>query len=139
MSIVVDCSLALNWVMPDEGSGQAEAVLERVVARGGVVPPLFKIEIGNALLTGVRRRRITAALFDRALERIGELPLQTDTQGAERLWTTCVDLASKYDLSLYDAVYLELALRVGLPLATFDKKLEQAAVKAGVARHDTQH
>ena len=96
------------------------------------MPPLFKIEVGNALLLAVRRKRITAETRRRAFERIGALPLEMDRQGAEKVWTECVDLAETHDLSLYDAIYLELARRIGKPLATLDKRLASAARQAGV-------
>lgn len=119
--------------MPDEHNSDAEMLLESVAINGAVVPPLFKVEVGNALLIGVRRKRIPADFPGRAFDRIDKLPLQLDTQGAERIWTNCVELAAMHDLSLYDAVYLESAKRLQLPLATLDRHLAQAAGDAGVA------
>ena len=133
MSVVLDCSIALNWVMPDESSPLAETVLQRVAVDGGTVPALFRIEVGNALLLAVRRKRITTEFRGRAFERIGALPLKQDADGADSIWTSCVDLADTHGLSLYDATYLELAKRLGLPLATLDARLANAARQAGVA------
>jgi predicted nucleic acid-binding protein len=118
--------------MPDESCPPAERLLERVAIDGGVVPPLFRIEVGNALLIAVRRKRITAELRDWAFGRIGELPLEQDRHGAAYTWTDCVELAVAHGLSLYDATYLELARRLGLPLATLDDRLARAAEQAGV-------
>lgn len=133
MSVVVDCSVALNWVMPDEDNALADALLDRVAVEGGVVPLLFPIEVGNALLLAVRRRRITTETRKSALDRIGELPLVQDREGLDRIWTDCMELAEALHLSLYDAIYLELARRLGKPLATLDARLAQAASRTGVA------
>lgn len=133
MSVVVDCSVALNWVMPDEDNALADALLDRVAVEGGVVPLLFRIEVGNALLLAVRRRRITTETRKNALDRIGELPLVQDREGLDRIWTDCIEFAEALHLSLYDAIYLELARRVGKPLATLDARLAQAASQTGVA------
>ncbi len=132
MSVVVDCSVAINWVIPDEGSLYAESILERVSVGSGVVPPLFRIEVGNSLLVAWRRKRITAELLGQALARIDALPLKQDTLGAAYVWSESIVLAQTYGLSLYDATYLELAKRLGLPLATLDTRLAQAARSAGV-------
>lgn len=132
MSIVLDCSIALNWVMPDESSPFAERTLERVAMDGAIVPMLFRIEVGNALLLAVRRKRITAETRDRAFDRIGALPLEHDRHGSELAWTDCVEIAEKHNLSLYDATYLELAKRLRRPLATLDMRLAHAAQQAGV-------
>lgn len=133
MSAVIDCSVALHWVMPDENDSDLDRLLDRVIAEGGAVPPLFRVEVGNGLLMGVRRNRFTSEFLVQALHRLDELPLHADTQGADMVWTTSVELASRYDLTLYDAVYLELALRLRLPLATLDRKLASAAKNAGAA------
>lgn len=122
----------MNWVMPDESSPFAEEVLERVAVDGGIVPSLFRVEVGNVLLLAVRRKRITPETRKKAFDRIGALPLKEDGQGAEHVWTDCIDLADRHGLSLYDAIYLELAKRLRKPLATLDSRLALAAEKAGV-------
>ena len=132
MSIVVDSSVALNWVMPDERSERSDRLLDMVAADGAIVPPLFRIEVGNALLLGVRRKRVSADFPGRAIDLIKSLPLRTDPDGQERVWSNCLALAAARDLTLYDAVYLELALRLGMPLATNDTKLAAAATLSGV-------
>jgi predicted nucleic acid-binding protein len=132
LSIVLDCSVAMNWLMPDESSPFAEEVLERVALDGAFVPPLFKVEVGNALLLAVRRKRITPGTRRMAFDRIGALPLKEDGQGAAHVWTDCVDLADKHGLSLYDATYLELAIRLRKPLATLDDRLADAARQANL-------
>jgi predicted nucleic acid-binding protein len=119
--------------MPDEDSPLAESALERVSTSGGIVPPLFRIEVGNALLIALRRKRVTADFLGKAFERFGLLPLEQDSEGADHVWTRSIDIAVTHGLSLYDATYLELALRRGLPLATLDRRLADAARNVGVA------
>jgi len=130
LSIVLDCSVAMNWLMPDETSPFADEVLEHVALDGATVPPLFKVEVGNALLLAVRRKRITPETRRMAFDRLGALPLKEDLQGVGHVWTDCIDLADKHGLSLYDATYLELAIRLRRPLATLDDRLADAAREA---------
>ncbi|MBX3579556.1 MAG: type II toxin-antitoxin system VapC family toxin [Rhizobiaceae bacterium] len=132
MSVVLDCSVALNWIMPDENDPRAAALLERVAVTGAVVPPLFRLEVGNALLLAVRRKRITEDFRSRAFAKLGNLPLEQDREGEQFTWTHCVDLAASHDLTLYDASYLEVSTRLRLPLATFDEHLAQAARRFGM-------
>ena len=145
---MIDSSVALNWVMPDEDGTLAEALMDSVSVTGAVIPALFQIEVGNTLLVGVRRRRIAAHYVQRALDLIRQLPLDMDRSSADYVWSTTIDLAAAYGLSLYDATYLELAdlhgltlydatylelaLRSGLPLATLDKRLAKAAGDLGI-------
>lgn len=132
MTVVIDSTVALNWVMPDERDPKAENLLHAVAVDGAIVPALFRIEVGQGLLMGVRRKRVPASFPREAIALLDTLPLSFDADGAELAWTTCLHLAATYGLSLYDATYLELAVRLGSPLATFDKELARAAVQAGV-------
>ena len=133
MTVVVDSSVALNWVMPDEDRTHTEALMDSVSLTGAVVPPLFQIEVGNSLLVGVHRKRIVSEYIREALDLIGLLPLRVDKYSAEYVWSTTIEIAAAYRLSLYDATYLESAIRLGLPLATLDTKLARAAETAGVS------
>jgi predicted nucleic acid-binding protein len=134
LTIVVDTSIALAWFMPDEQSSLATDVLSQVAERGGLIPPFFRIEFGNALIMAVRRKRIDMDYRRRAFERIAELELVTDHGGIDESVPVAVALADVHMLTLYDALYLELALRAGLPLATLDKQLARAALDRGVMR-----
>lgn len=107
--------------------------MDSIVSSGAVVPPLFRIEVGNSLLVGVRRKRITADYIAEALELLQQLPLLTDVDCAEYVWQTTVEIAAAYELSLYDATSLESAIRLELPLATLDTRLAHAAEIAGVS------
>lgn len=132
MSVVIDSSVALNWVMPDEDRRLTEALLDSVALTGAVVPFLFRTEVGNSLLVGVRRERIAADYVPEALDLIQRLPLRIDHLGAEYVWSTTMEIAAAYGLTVYDATYLESAIRLALPLATLDARLGRAAEIAGL-------
>ena len=133
MTIVVDSSVVLSWVMPDEDRRLTEDLLDSVASTGAVIPPLFRIEVGNSLLMGARRKRIAFEYIPEALDLIGQLPLRIDTSSADHVWDSTVELAAAYGLTLYDATYLESAIRLNMPLATLDANLAHAARRAGVS------
>ncbi|MGH8115200.1 MAG: type II toxin-antitoxin system VapC family toxin [Rhodanobacteraceae bacterium] len=132
MSLVLDCSVALAWLMPDEQSSTAQAVLDRVVASRAWVPSLWHLEIGNSLTAAVRRKCIDAAFRDASLADLALLNIQVDPDTHRFAWTDTLRLAQTYQLTLYDAAYLELAKRLSLPLATLDRDLRAAAVAQNV-------
>lgn len=123
--------MAMAWVLPDEWSPAADAVLDRVVYEGGHVPFHFPAEYANGLTMAMRKGRIDENARSAAYERYTMLNLATDHDGPARM-TAAIELADLYGLTVYDAVYLELAQRIGLPLATFDDALGHAARRAGV-------
>jgi len=133
MEVVLDSSVALAWILPDEASSRADRFLTNVPRESAFwVPALWWYEVANALTVAQRRRRLTGADTARAIELYGTLPLQTDAAlDANVLWRLQV-LADEYGLSAYDAAYLELAQRKGLRFATFDRRLVTAAQRAGV-------
>lgn len=133
MSVVVDSSVALNWIMPDEDRTLTEDLMDTVALNGAVVPPLFQIEVGNSLLVGARRNRIEGAYIGKALDLIQKLPLRIDSSSSDYVWSSTIEIAAAYGLTLYDAIYLELAIRLDLPLATLDERLAEAAAIAGVS------
>lgn len=128
--LVLDVSVAATWCFADEVTPATDAVLERVVARGAVVPALFPAEIANVLAQAERRRRITPALVDRMLGIVGGLPIEIEPP--QRTPVRALDLARAHNLTVYDALYLETALRLALPLATLDDDLRKAAQATGV-------
>lgn len=130
---VLDSAMALAWFLPGEGTTATEAVLDLVAEAGALVPGLWSLEIANVLLMAERRQRITLAHRARALTGLEALPIETDVGTATRAWTSLVDLAQAQGLTVYDAAYLELALRTGLPLATLDEALVRAAHATGLS------
>ncbi len=131
MICVIDASVTLSWVYSDEHSSVSDELLARVSLEGAVVPSLWRLEIANALQTGIKRKRIDAAYRDAALQKLLNLPIEIDPETNDYAWTTTLKLADAYRLTLYDSSYLELTLRRGLPLATRDGDLAAAAASAG--------
>ena len=131
-SLVLDASIAMTWCYPDEHSKFAYQVLDTLEHRQALVPSLWAVEVANALIAGERRWRLTLSDIARFFELLKGLPIETDTQTASRALSETLQLARTYALSVYDAAYLELAMREGLPLATLDTRLKNAAEAAGV-------
>jgi len=131
LSIVIDNSMALAWTLIDERSDAADMILEKVMREGGHVPFIFRAEFANGLTMAVRRNRIDRGSRSEALVFIEGLRLVHDVEGKDRMHSA-VELADAYDLTVYDAIYLDLAQRRRLPLATFDKKMIAATRNAGV-------
>ncbi len=132
MSFVVDNSVALAWCFEDEQTEPIMRLLDRVTETGAVAPQLWPVEALNGLLTAERRGRISGAVRQRLAGFLQALPIGIDDETAHRVWTATAQLAEQHRLTAYDATYLELALRLGLPLATSDKPLIAAAQNAGV-------
>lgn len=131
-SIVLDCSVTISWFMSDEQSLVSLDILERVGKTGAVVPAIWQLEVGNVLLISERRKRITKEQRHSALYTLNELPIKIDPFTCNHAWKETTELAERYNLTIYDACYLELSLRQSLPLATFDNNLKSAAKLAGV-------
>lgn len=130
--LVVDSSLALTWCFRDEQTPQSLALFHRATAEGFKVPSLWYLEVANVLQLAVRRKRITVGLRDASLADFRLLPVEIDPRTIDEAWSSTIHLAHRYDLTVYDAAYLELALRTNLPLASLDKQLAAAACQANV-------
>ena len=131
-NFVLDGSVTMVWGFEDEADEYAEAILERMPDLQAHVPSLWPLEVANALLVGERRRRITSAETARFLAILGAFPITVDDQTVAHAWADTMHLARAHNLSSYDAAYLELAIRLGLPLAALDGKLKTAAGAMGV-------
>lgn len=128
---VLDSSAALAWVLPGEAVPGSERLLHAVAAEGALAPGLWVFEVANVLLMAERRQRLSFAQRQRALDLLAELAVRLDPAGTA-LWPAVAALAARHGLTVYDASYLELAVRTALPLATLDRQLRQAALAAGV-------
>ncbi|TAN20942.1 MAG: PIN domain-containing protein [Acidobacteria bacterium] len=133
MTAVIDASLALAWYFPDESSALAEAVLRHLEGAALFVPALWASEIANGIVVGIRRRRVTSASKDQFLVLLAQLPIQIEPELFPEHVQQVVALAEAYQLTAYDAAYLELALRRSARLATLDRELRRAARRAGVS------
>lgn len=132
MAFVLDCSITMAWVFPDEANAATYQLRDSLVEDSAFVPALWPVEVGNVLLMATRRRRIARNEWERIREDLSELPISIDPVSTDRVWSAALELADTHRISLYDAVYLELALRLRLPLATLDRALAAAARDAGV-------
>ena len=130
--LVVDASMTVAWLFDEQQTKAAHAVMRRVVAEGAIVPSLWRLEIANVLRNAVRRGRCNEAYVDRSLARLARLAIERDEETDDHAWGSTRTLARKENLSLYDAAYLELAIRRGMSLASCDKALLAAAVRRKV-------
>lgn len=128
MPFVLDASVTACWAFPDEQDPRAEAALARIRIEDAVVPSLWWFEIRNILILNERRKRITEAGTSGFLRELARLRVRVDREPEENAVLT---LARTWQLSVYDASYLELALREALPLATLDSALAAAAIAEG--------
>ena len=126
---VLDASVAVAWLLGERTASGAEMALVRLEDNEALVPHLWHLELRNCLLVATRRGRLTIARPTDLLDGLGELPIRTDPNPDLSL---ALVLAEKHRLSFYDAVYLELAKRHAVPLATLDRALAQAADAEGV-------
>jgi len=133
MSLVLDSSVTLAWLYSEETSAAAVHVLDLVNRRGAWVPSLWRLEVANILEMGVRRRRHDATFRDATLTDLALLPISTDSETDAHAWGTTLRLAERHRLTVYDAAYLELAIRRRLPLASLDAELRSAARDENVA------
>ena len=129
---VLDSSVTLVWAFEDETDTYAEAVADSLPDVQAVVSALWPLEVANALLVGERRKRTTEAKVAQFLALLETFPISVDDETHVRAWQDTLHLARSHSLSVYDATYLELALRRGLPLASLDDGLKNAAAAAGV-------
>ena len=126
---MLDASVALSWVLDDQLDGGAAAALERTRQDGAVVPELWHYEVRNALLVAEQRGRTPREGVSVRLEALRELPLLTDRSADLE---SALELAMAHQLSFYDALYLELAIRLDAALATLDQALATAARGSGL-------
>ena len=133
MNFVLDASVTLAWCFNDERSVSTDALLEKLETVKAFVPGLWTLEIGNILLSASRRKRITYACATEFLNLLSNLDIQIDDATPANGFHDIFMLAHAEQLTTYDAAYLELAMRLGLPLATRDNQLAGAAIRVGVS------
>lgn len=131
-SFVIDNSVVMAWFFEDEASDYTVSVLESLTKYDCIVPSIWPLEVANTLLVGERRGRTTEAKATRFITLLNSLPIQIDLETTKHALLDTLQLARENHLSSYDAAYLELAMREGVPIATQDKALKKAAKKCGV-------
>jgi predicted nucleic acid-binding protein len=129
---VLDSSVAFSWFFDDERSPTTDQLLDRLEMETAVVPSLWYFEVANVLAISERRRRTTPARIAEFMAQLEGLTIVMDEESPTRLFRRVFDLARRERLSGYDAAYLELAMRLGIPLATKDAELADASKRLGV-------
>lgn len=130
---VVDCSVALAWCFLDEATPATQNLFDRMGSESAAVPGWWFVELTNVLVVSERRGRIKPDKTAEFIALVEGFNLEVDDDGPGRAFTHLLPLCRAHELTSYDAVYLELAVRRGLPLATLDEPLRKAAKKLGVA------
>ena len=128
---VLDCSVSAAWFLQDETSARATNVFKKLRSEEALVPSLWPVEMANVLAVAERRGQISVADSQRAVELILALPIVIESDGRAIL-KRLGSVARQHGVSAYDACYLELAQRQGLPLATLDRSLTKAAKRSGI-------
>ncbi len=129
---VLDSSVAASWFFEDEYTPETDKLMVLARDHGVVVPALSPFEIGNLFLQAEKKGRQTMDQINQKLAAFAEFPLEIDTECTFERLPLIIKLARTHHLTVYDASYLELALRRGIALATRDKALRQAAEKLGI-------
>jgi predicted nucleic acid-binding protein len=132
MSLVLDSSATLAWIYSDEVTEGIRRLFDTVGDTGALVPALWRLEVANSLTIAVRRGRIDAEFRRAALDDLALLDITTDSDTDTHAWAETLLLADRFRLTMYDAAYLELAHRRGVPLATLDEDLSAAALALGL-------
>lgn len=131
-AFVVDCSIAMAWLFNDEATPKTTALLDRLATETALVPAWWFIEITNVLAMAERKGRITPTQSDAFVADLGKLGVKRDDEAPDRAFTHLLALCRTHRLTSYDAIYLDLAIRRSLPLATLDDDLRRAAKRLGV-------
>ena len=132
---VLDNSVAMRWLLAslkESDQAYAEAVLQSLAETEALVPHLWHLEATNVLIGAEKRGDLKAGEVERFITQLEALPIQIDPLTSHQAFSRTLSLSRAYNLSSYDAAYLELAIREGLPLATLDGDLRKAAQRADV-------
>jgi len=131
-AFVLDCSATLPWLFASEATAATDHLLGALTAGAKAwVPTLWHLELANVLLSAQRRGRVDKAGIARFFSALAVYDIVVDSETVEVAWTKTFSLGEAFGLTIYDAAYLELALRRGLPLATLDEQLRAAMHRAG--------
>ena len=126
MAFVLDCSVTLSWLLPDERSATTDALVDDLERTTAVAPAIWPYEVANALLVAQRRARIREDDLIRVRRALAALPIEVEAVASDHVLSAVSDLGRRLDITNYDAAYVELAARRRLPLATLDARLRKA-------------
>ena len=132
IEFILDCSISISWVLVDEDDDYANSILDLMTDATAFVPEIWSLEVVNTLLVAERRNRMTIEQSEQAIKLLQSLPIVIDTLTSSQAFQQTLKLGREQSLASYDAAYLELALRINLPLATNDNRLIEAAKRCQV-------
>ncbi|MEW5861115.1 MAG: type II toxin-antitoxin system VapC family toxin [Cyanobacteriota bacterium] len=132
MQFVLDCSVAISWCLVDEDDDYANAILAMMPESEAFVPLIWLLEVANTLLVAERRNRMTTEQSEIAIALLESLLIHVDEATHTYALSSTLAIGRQEGLAAYDAAYLELALRLQLPIATLDTRLAEAATRCGV-------
>ncbi|MCB8950818.1 MAG: type II toxin-antitoxin system VapC family toxin [Ardenticatenales bacterium] len=133
---VIDNSVIMTWCFQDEADPYADAVLDKLITAKAIVPSIWPLEVVNVLLVAEHRWRLRQTDSVRFLALLAQLPITVEHERIEKRMGEILALGRATHLSSYDAAYLELSMRLGLPIATLDQKLLAAAQQVAVPLFD---
>ena len=131
-SFVIDNSVVMSWCFKDEISQYADAILDHLQESTAFVPSIWPLEVVNVLLVAERKKRLRQADSVRFITLLSQLPIIVEYERTKKIMKDLLTLARANNLSSYDASYLDLSMRKGLPIATIDTRLIGAAKKTNV-------
>ena len=126
MAFVLDCSVTLSWLLPDDRGTATDALADELERTTAVVPAIWPYEVANALLVAQRRTRIGDDDLLRVRRALAALPIEVEAVASDNVLSAVSDLGRRLEITSYDAAYVELAARRRLPLATLDARLRKA-------------
>lgn len=131
-AFVIDASLAMTWLFKDEATPQTAALLGRLETEAAIVPAWFFVEVTNVIALAERKGRLTQSQSNKFISDLSQLDIEVDISPPDRAFIDLLPLCRAHKITSYDAVYLDLALRRALPLATLDEQLRKVARKLDV-------
>ncbi len=131
-AFVVDCSMTMAWCFADDATPATIALEDRLLVESALVPWHWHLEVTNVLAMAERKSRISLGDVETFLNHLTSLAIECDPPSAAIIFHDVLTLSRAQKLTVYDAAYLELALRTKLPLATLDRELRVAASRLGV-------
>ena len=132
MTFVVDASVTLAWCFEDENSERADQVRHRLASEDAIVPSIWPLEVAAGLRSAERRNRVAAGELPGLRQLLSALPIRVEPISLDAALSDVLEMARALELTAYDAAYLALAVGRGLPLATIDDRLRDAAGRAGI-------
>lgn len=127
---ILDCSVTMTWIFSEEADSDTLAARDSLLETSCYVPSIWPLEVNNVLWVATRTKKISEMQVKRFKYLLKNLPIYIDLKASDLSNELIFDLAKKYNISCYDAAYLELAIRENLAIATLDKNLKKAAKAA---------